>query len=46
MKNWRKVLTYAVIVALACGSAVNYQLFIFPNKFAPSGLNGLCTMVQ
>ena len=46
MKNWKKALTYAVIVALACGSAINYHLFIFPNKFAPSGLNGLCTMVQ
>ena len=46
MKSWKKVLTYAVIMALACGSALNYQLFIFPNKFAPSGLNGLCTMVQ
>lgn len=46
MKNWKKILTYAVIVALACCSALTYQLFIFPNKFAPSGLNGLCTMVQ
>ena len=46
MKNWKKVLTYAVIMLLAWGSAVNYQLFIFPNKFAPSGLNGLCTMIQ
>lgn len=42
----RKALTYAVIVGLALVSAINYQLFIFPNKFAPAGLNGLCTMVQ
>ena len=46
MKTWKKVLTYAVIMALACVSAVNYQLFVFPNRFAPAGLNGLCTMVQ
>lgn len=46
MKTWKKILTYAVIIALACVSAVNYQLFIFPNKFAPAGLNGLCTMIQ
>lgn len=42
----KKVLTYFFIVFLALVSAVNYQLFIFPNKFAPAGLNGLCTMVQ
>lgn len=46
MKNWKKVLTYAVIIGLAVVSAVNYQLFIFPNRFAPAGLNGLCTMIQ
>ncbi len=42
----KKCLTYLVIVGLAMLSAVNYHLFVFPNKFAPSGLNGLCTMVQ
>lgn len=46
MKTWKKVITYGFIIFLACVSAVNYQLFIFPNKFAPAGLNGLCTMVQ
>ena len=42
----KKILTYGVIIGLALVSAVNYQLFIFPNKFAPSGINGLCTMIQ
>ena len=42
----KKILTYGVIVGLALLSAVNYQLFVFPNKFAPAGLNGLCTMIQ
>ncbi len=46
LPTWKKVLTYVVLVLLALVSAVNYQLFIFPNKFAPAGLNGLCTMVQ
>ena len=27
-------------------SAVNYELFVFPNQFAPSGVNGICTMIQ
>ena len=42
----RKVLTYAIILLLACGNAMSYHIFIFPNRFAPSGLNGLCTIVQ
>jgi uncharacterized membrane-anchored protein YitT (DUF2179 family) len=27
-------------------AAVNYEIFVFPNKFAPAGLNGICTMIQ
>jgi uncharacterized membrane-anchored protein YitT (DUF2179 family) len=46
MKNSKKVLTYAVIVVIATVCALNYELFVFPNKFAPSGLNGICTMIQ
>ena len=46
MKTSKKVLTYLVIVGIAVVCALNYELFIFPNKFAPSGLNGLCTMIQ
>ena len=42
----RKVFTYAIILLLAFGNAMSYHLFIFPNRFAPSGLNGLCTIVQ
>ena len=26
--------------------ALNYQLFVFPNSFAPAGVNGLLTMIQ
>ena len=46
MKKSKKVLTYAVIVILATICALNYELFVFPNKFAPAGLNGICTMIQ
>ena len=42
----RKVFTYAIILLLAFGNAVSYHLFVFPNQFAPSGLNGLCTIIQ
>ena len=46
MASSRKVLTYSVIVALALVCAINYELFVFPNRFAPAGLNGICTMIQ
>ena len=39
-------MTYFVIILIALIAAVNYEIFVFPNKFAPAGLNGLCTMVQ
>ena len=42
----RKAFTYLIIAGLAFLSALNYQLFVFPNNFAPAGLNGLCTMIQ
>ena len=46
MKSLKKVLTYAVIILSACVCAVNYAIFVFPNNFAPAGLNGLCTIFQ
>ena len=46
MKTAKKVLTYGVIMAIAVVCALNYKIFIIPNKFAPSGLNGICTMIQ
>ena len=35
-----------MIALIAFVAAVNYELFIFPNSFAPSGINGVCTMIQ
>lgn len=46
VSKFKKLLTYLVIVCIAFVCAVSYELFIFPNNFAPAGLNGLCTMVQ
>ncbi len=46
MSTLKKAWTYAAIALVAFGSAVNYELFVFPNQFAPSGLNGICTMIQ
>lgn len=46
MTTAKKILTYGVIMAIAIVCALNYELFVFPNRFAPSGLNGICTMIQ
>mgnify|MGYP002514709539 CR=1 FL=1 len=46
MSRMKKVLTYLVIIVIALASAINYEIFVFPNRFAPSGLNGICTMIQ
>ncbi|MDY3871527.1 MAG: YitT family protein [Clostridiaceae bacterium] len=46
MKNLKRPMTYLVIVCLALLCALNYQIFVFPNRFAPAGLNGICTMIQ
>ena len=37
---------YPIAVLLAVGSALTYEIFVFPNAFAPTGINGLATMVQ
>ena len=42
----KKFWTYLVIAGVAMIGAINYELFVFPNQFAPSGLNGICTMIQ
>ena len=42
----KKIWTYLTIVAIAMMAAVSYELFVFPNQFAPSGVNGICTMIQ
>ena len=42
----KKVWTYLVIAFIALLASVNYEMFVFPNQFAPSGINGICTMIQ
>ena len=46
MLSLKKLWTYTAIALVALVSAVNYELFVFPNQFAPSGVNGICTMIQ
>lgn len=42
----KKILTYIYIVCCALVSALGYELFVFPNDFAPAGIGGICTMIQ
>ena len=45
-KTKELLLGYLAVIAAAVLTAVNYELFVFPNSFAPVGINGLITMVQ
>ena len=42
----KKILQYLIPIGCAALSALNYKIFVFPNDFAPSGIDGLCTMIQ
>ena len=42
----KRVVSYLLIILLGLVLALNYQLFVFPNNFAPAGLNGIFTMIQ
>lgn len=46
MKIIKKAAEYAAICAFAVASSLNYAVFIFPNSFAPAGVDGICTMIQ
>lgn len=38
--------SYLIVAGLAVVMGVSYEVFVFPNAFAPAGINGLATMVQ
>lgn len=42
----KKLAKLILLAVLAAVSALNYAIFIFPNQFAPAGLDGICTMIQ
>lgn len=46
MEILKKVSEYLFIVLLAAVLAVAYEVFVFPNSFAPAGFNGIATMIQ
>lgn len=38
--------SYLLVAAAACCMGLSYELFVFPNAFAPAGINGLATIIQ
>ena len=46
MNILRSARSYVIIIAFALLSALNYQIFILENAFAPAGINGIATMIQ
>ena len=40
------IIEYLIIALTAVLLALNYQIFILQNAFAPTGINGLATMIQ
>lgn len=46
MNRWRQVQEYLWIAFCALLLALSYHIFVFPNEFAPSGLPGICTIIQ
>ena len=47
MKHTLKIMvSYVIVILAALVMAFNYHLFVFPNRFAPAGLNGIFTMLQ
>ena len=42
----KKALSYMAVILNALAAAGVYHLFVYPNSFAPSGIGGICTMIQ
>ena len=41
-----RVSRYLAIALFAIAFAMVYEIFVFPNNFAPAGINGIVTMIQ
>ncbi len=46
MKAVKVIWQYVCIIFFAAATAVNFSVFIFPNSFAPTGVDGVFTMLQ
>ncbi len=46
MKKIKEFIKYTLIIVISGLTALNYKIFVFPNSFAPAGVDGICTMFQ
>lgn len=46
MKDHKMIKSCLAVAGLAVLMGFNYEIFVFPNAFAPAGIHGLATMVQ
>lgn len=46
MRVLKTIRSYALILFCAAAMALVYQILVFQNAFAPSGIQGICTMIQ
>ncbi len=46
MRNLRIFVGFLLVIGFAFLSAVNFEVFILNNAFAPAGINGIATMIQ
>lgn len=44
--TWKFIRDCIVVVLLGILHSLSYEIFIFSNQFAPSGINGIATMIQ
>ncbi len=44
--TWKFIRDCIIVVALGLLHSLSYEIFIFSNQFAPSGINGIATMIQ
>ena len=42
----KKIMSYTLVVFIAIVSALSYYVFVLPNSFAPSGVNGICIIIM
>ena len=42
----KKALSYITVIFAAVISALSYTVFVLPNSFAPSGINGICVIIM
>ncbi len=46
MKKTKSPKIYILLIFISALAALNYKVFVFPNSFAPAGVDGICTMIQ